>query len=65
MHLARGPTLAQRIYEELGLAEEFAGITWEDATWGGLKAGHCTPEGKPSPVFLRLESAGVAEPVKA
>lgn len=38
-------------------------ITWADAAWGGLRAGHRTAP--PQPVFVRLEAPGEAEAAAA
>jgi len=55
------PSLSRRIYAQLGYAPEaFETLTWEDAKWGGLRAGTQFP--KPSPVFLRMEGDMVTEP---
>ncbi|KAG2446032.1 hypothetical protein HXX76_000634 [Chlamydomonas incerta] len=49
------PGLSRRIYAQLGYSDaQFEAITWADATWGGLQAGHRTAE--PAPVFVRLEA---------
>lgn len=48
------PSLSLRIFLQLGLSpEEAAGVTWEDAAWGGIRAGEAFP--KPEPVFKRME----------
>ncbi|CAA0814162.1 methionyl-tRNA synthetase / methionine--tRNA ligase / MetRS (cpMetRS [Striga hermonthica] len=48
------PSLALRIYTQLGYSEDqFYAITWNDTRWGGLKQGHVTA--LPKPVFARIE----------
>ncbi|KXZ49919.1 hypothetical protein GPECTOR_19g370 [Gonium pectorale] len=54
------PQLSRRIYAQLGYSDQqFEALTWADASWGGLTAGHRTAE--PAPVFVRLEAPGEAE----
>ncbi|GFQ07326.1 methionine--tRNA ligase [Phtheirospermum japonicum] len=48
------PSLALRIYAQLGYSEDqFYAVTWSDARWGGLKHGHVTAQ--PQPIFARIE----------
>ena len=58
------PRVAARMLEQLGLSpQQAAALRWaDDASWGGLPAGHAVAAA-PSPVFLRLalpEPAGAA-----
>ncbi|KAL6535296.1 Methionine--tRNA ligase, chloroplastic/mitochondrial [Orobanche minor] len=48
------PSLALRIYTQLGYSEDqFNAATWNDTRWGGLKHGQITSQ--PTPVFARIE----------
>ncbi|KAL2641423.1 hypothetical protein R1flu_009010 [Riccia fluitans] len=48
------PEFCSRIYSQLGYTEEnFRTISWEDTTWGGLKAGQVMAEAQP--IFKRIE----------
>lgn len=50
------PSLSLRIYTQLGFTEgQYRALRWEDAKWGGLKAGQVMME--PKPVFARIETA--------
>lgn len=54
------PALSSRIYAGLGMtAEQYDGLRWEDAQWGGLPDMQVMP--KPQPVFARLEGDFVTE----
>uniref|UniRef100_A0A0D9VR20 methionine--tRNA ligase n=1 Tax=Leersia perrieri TaxID=77586 RepID=A0A0D9VR20_9ORYZ len=49
------PSLSLRIYTQLGFTEDqFRALRWEDAKWGGLKAGQVMME--PKPIFARIET---------
>jgi len=60
------PVTAPKIWKQLGIQQDFAGITFADVqSWGKLPAG--TKVGKPEPVFPRIEdkpAEAIAEPVK-
>lgn len=60
------PVTAPKIWQQLGIAQDFATATFADAqTWGKLPAG--TVVGKPEPIFPRIEDKpveAVVEPVK-
>ncbi|XP_077211487.1 methionine--tRNA ligase, chloroplastic/mitochondrial-like isoform X1 [Tasmannia lanceolata] len=48
------PSLCLRIYSQLGYSkDQFNAVTWNDAKWGGLKAGQVMAE--PKPIFARIE----------
>ncbi|KAL3677986.1 hypothetical protein R1sor_020942 [Riccia sorocarpa] len=48
------PEFCSRIYSQLGYTEEdFHGISWEDTSWGGLKAGQVMADAQP--IFKRIE----------
>ena len=54
------PALSSRICAGLGMTpEQYEGLRWSDAQWGGLPAGQVMP--KPQPVFARLEADLVTE----
>ncbi len=54
------PRLSSEIYGALGYGPEaYKGLSWGDASWGGLPEGQATPP--PKPVFARLEGDFVTE----
>lgn len=54
------PGLSSRIYAGLGMtAEDYEGLRWSNAQWGGLPEGQTMP--KPQPVFARIEGDFVTE----
>ncbi|EIE27159.1 methionyl-tRNA synthetase [Coccomyxa subellipsoidea C-169] len=54
------PRLSSEIYGALGYGPEaYEGLSWGDASWGGLPKGQATPP--PKPVFARLEGDFVTE----
>ena len=58
------PGLSSRIYQQLGFTQQqFEALTWADAEWGALQAGHAMPQ--PQPVMQRLEGDFVTEPAPA
>lgn len=58
------PGLSARIYQQLGFTQQqFEALSWADAEWGALRAGHATPQ--PQPVMQRLEGDFVTEPAPA
>lgn len=49
------PTLAQKMWAQLGMEGRVQGARWSDLAWGGLPEGQLTQKGEP--IFLRLDEA--------